>query len=43
MSRERYLLKPWFDEGSLEIESTYLEGLNKKFEKSLKLFFSKIS
>lgn len=43
MNRDMYLLKPWFDENSLDIESDHLERLNKKFEKSLKMFFSKIS
>ncbi|MBS3921948.1 MAG: N-formylglutamate amidohydrolase [Nitrosarchaeum sp.] len=43
MSREMYLLKPWFDEDTLEIESVHLKSLNKKFEKSLKRFFSNIS
>lgn len=42
MSREMYLLKPWFDENTLEMKSNHLKDLNKKFEKSLKLFFSKI-
>ena len=42
MSREMYLLKPWFDENTLEMKPVHLENLNKKFEKSLKLFFSNI-
>ncbi len=42
MSREMYLLKPWFDENILEMKLDHLEDLNKKFEKSLKIFCSKI-
>ena len=43
MSRELYLVKPWFDESTLSIEPHRLKDLNKKFENSLNLFFSKKS
>lgn len=42
MNRDLYLSKPWFDEHALSTDITHLQNLNKQFENSLRLFFSKI-
>ena len=43
MNRDLYLSDPWFDEKLLTVEQSRLDDLNKKFEDSLNLFFSKVS
>ena len=43
MNRELYLSEPWFDKESLIIKESHLINLNRQFEKSLDLFFSKIN
>ncbi len=40
LNRKLFLEKPWFDKNSLNIDKSKLAELNKKFEKSLELFFS---
>ncbi len=40
MNRKMYLEKPWFDKTSLSMDKKRLEELNKKFEKSLEIFFN---
>ena len=42
MNRDLYLTSPWFDEDALSVDTTHLQKLNKQFEKSLDIFFSKI-
>ena len=42
MNRDLYLKEPWFDKDLLSIDSKYLQKLNKQFENTLELFFSKI-
>jgi len=42
MNRDLYLTSPWFDEDALSVDPNHLQKLNKKFEKSLDTFFSKI-
>jgi len=42
MNRDLYLSEPWFDEKTLSVDATHLQKLNKQFENSLELFFSKI-
>lgn len=39
LNRKLFLEKPWFDKNSLSINKSKLTELNKKFEKSLELFF----
>lgn len=43
MNRNLYLREPWFDKNSLTLQKTHSKNLNKKFEKSLNLFFSKVN
>lgn len=42
MNRKLYLTNPWFDKDSLTLEQSHSKKLNKQFEESLSLFFSKI-
>lgn len=42
MNRSLYLTSPWFDEDALTVDANHLQKLNKQFENSLDLFFSKI-
>ena len=42
MNRDLYLSSPWFDEDALTVDVNHLQKLNKQFENSLDLFFSKI-
>jgi formiminoglutamase len=42
MNRSLYLSSPWFDEDTLSVDANRLQKLNKQFEKSLDLLFSKI-
>ena len=42
MNRSLYLSSPWFDEDALTVDVNHLQKLNKQFENSLDLFFSKI-
>ena len=42
MNRDLYLTSPWFDEDALSVDSDHLKKLNKQFENSLELLFSKI-
>ena len=42
MNRSLYLDSKWFDTASLTIDESRLKELNKMFEKTLDLFFSKI-
>jgi formiminoglutamase len=42
MNRDMYLSKAWFDAETLSIDSSRLRDLNRQFENSLNLFFSKI-
>ncbi len=42
MNRKLYLNDPWFDKDSLTLEQSHSKKLNKQFEESLSLFFSKI-
>jgi N-formylglutamate deformylase len=42
MNRDLYLSSPWFDEDALSVDSNHLQKLNKQFENSLDLLFSKI-
>ncbi|QDI89353.1 N-formylglutamate amidohydrolase [Candidatus Nitrosopumilus sp. SW] len=42
MNRSLYLSSPWFDKDTLSVETAQLQKLNKQFENSLELFFSKI-
>ena len=42
MNRSLYLSPPWFDEDALTVDANHLQKLNKQFENSLDLFFSKI-
>ena len=42
MNRSLYLTSPWFDEDALTVDVNHLQKLNKQFENSLDLFFSKI-
>lgn len=42
MNRDLYLSPPWFDEKILSVNTTHLQKLNKQFENSLELLFSKI-
>ncbi|MGV7226292.1 MAG: N-formylglutamate amidohydrolase [Nitrosopumilus sp.] len=42
MNRSLYLSSPWFDEDALSVDANRLQKLNKQFEKSLDLLFSKI-
>jgi len=42
MNRDLYLAKEWFNEETLSIDSSRLRDLNKMFENSLNLFFSRI-
>jgi len=42
MNRKLYLTDPWFDKDSLTLEQSHSKKLNKQFEESLSLFFSKI-
>ncbi len=42
MNRNLYLSKPWFDEQALLVDTAHLQKLNKQFENSLELFFSRI-
>ena len=43
MNRDLYLKEPWFDPNTLSLDPKHYENLNRKFEESLKLFFSKIN
>ena len=43
MNRCIYLCEPWFDRDSLRVDKTHLAGLQKKFGKTLELFFEKIN
>jgi len=43
MNRKLYLIDPWFDKDSLTLEQSHSKKLNKQFEESLNLFFSKIN
>jgi len=43
MNRKLYLTDPWFDKDSLTLNQSYSKKLNKQFEESLNLFFSKIN
>ena len=43
MNRSLYLKEPWFDKDSLTLNPSLYEKLNKQFEDSLNLFFSKIN
>lgn len=42
MNRDLYLSTPWFDENTLSVDPSHLKKLNKQFENTLDLFFSKI-
>ncbi len=42
MNRDLYLTSPWFNEDTLSVDIDHLQKLNKNFEKSLDLLFSKI-
>ena len=42
INRNLYLSSPWFDEDALSVDSNHLQKLNKQFENSLDLLFSKI-
>lgn len=42
MNRDMYLSSPWFDEDVLSVDTNHLQKLNKQFENSLELFFSKL-
>jgi formiminoglutamase len=42
MNRSLHLSSPWFDEDALSVDANRLQKLNKQFEKSLDLLFSKI-
>ena len=42
MNRALYLSSPWFDEDALSVDANYLQKLNKHFENSLEILFSKI-
>ena len=42
MNRSLYLSSPWFDEDALTVDANHLQKLNKQFENSLDLFFSKL-
>ncbi len=42
MNRDLYLSSPWFDEDALSVDANHLQKLNKQFENSLDLLFSKI-
>jgi len=43
MNRKLYLTDPWFDKDSLMLKESHSKKLNKQFEESLNLFFSKIN
>ena len=43
MNRKLYLTDPWFDKDSLTLKKSHSKKLNKQFEESLNLFFSKIN
>lgn len=43
MNRKLYLSDPWFDKDSLTLKQSHSKKLNKQFEESLNLFFSKIN
>ena len=43
MNRKLYLSDPWFDKDSLTLKESHSKKLNKQFEESLNLFFSKIN
>ena len=43
MNRKLYLTDPWFDKDSLTLKQSHSKKLNKQFEESLNLFFSKIN
>jgi len=43
MNRKLYLTDPWFDKDSLTLKESHSKKLNKQFEESLNLFFSKIN
>lgn len=42
MNRDLYLQSPWYDDNSLTVDPNHLQKLNRQFEKSLDLLFSKI-
>ena len=42
MNRALYLSSPWFDEDTLSVDAGHLQKLNKQFENSLDILFSKI-
>jgi len=42
MNRVMYLTSPWFDEDALSVDTNHLQKLNKQFENSLDILFSKI-
>ena len=42
MNRNLYLSSPWFDEDALSVDADHLQKLNKQFENSLDILFSKI-
>ncbi|WP_297443547.1 N-formylglutamate amidohydrolase [Nitrosopumilus sp.] len=42
MNRDLYLKSPWFNEDTLTVDPNHLKKLNKQFENSLELFFSKL-
>ena len=43
MNRDIYLCEPWFNKDSLRVDETRLAELQKKFGKTLELFFEKIN
>ena len=42
MNRALYLSSPWFDEDALSVDADHLQKLNRQFENSLDILFSKI-
>ena len=42
MNRDLYLKSPWFNENALSVDTAHLQKLNKQFENSIELLFSKI-
>jgi formiminoglutamase len=42
MNRDLYLKSPWFDQDALSVNTVHLQKLNKQFEDSLNLLFTKI-
>ena len=42
MNKKLYLTDPWFEKDSLTLNGSHYKKLNKQFEQSLNLFFSKI-